>query len=427
MVSYVYDAFGTLIEQTGIADNSITYAGYQYDYETGLYYVNARYYDSITARFLTEDTYRGRINDPLSLNRYTYCHNNPVSYYDPSGHFAIGAFVATVVIGAVVGAAVDVFSQKVVEKKDNINWKSVGFEAGIGALSAGVGFVTGGVGTGAAAVNTVGKSAAKTTVKSVAGKALKTGAISATSGFATDVAKQVIVDDKNLKEVDYKKAATTSAVAGVTGAIGSAAGSVSKIVKDKIKPKANVKIADDVADGMNSMTTKASNSAKKTTGKADILPENKISSAMNPTGNADVVKKQMAGIGTDSSGQAFKMDLQLFGDKDDRSFKTRDLFRAVSPEEYEDVLHLKRFRGIEGRTLGAKEFGNVFEETLDFANKSINRDKAAIMKVTIPEKIYKQLNHMNLDANIFKSGTPVVEPDMLDIFNESIIKIEHFY
>ena len=102
-------------------------------------------------------------------------------------------------------------------------------------------------------MNTVGKSAAKTTVKSVAGKALKTGAISATSGFATDVAKQVIVDDKNLKEVDYKKAATTSAVAGVTGAIGSAAGSVSKIVKDKIKPKANVKIADDVADGMNSM------------------------------------------------------------------------------------------------------------------------------------------------------------------------------
>ena len=49
MVSYVYDAFGTLIEQTGFADNSITYAGYQYDYETGLYYVNARYYDSITA------------------------------------------------------------------------------------------------------------------------------------------------------------------------------------------------------------------------------------------------------------------------------------------------------------------------------------------------------------------------------------------
>ena len=132
-----------------------------------------------------------------------------------------------------------------------------------------------------------------TTVKSVAGKALKTGAISATSGFALDVTKQVIVDDKNLKDVDYKKAATTSAVAGVTGAIGSAAGSVSKVVKDKIKPKANVKIADDVADGMNSMTTKASNTAKKAIGKADILPTSKSSSANN----------QMAGSsGTNSLG-----------------------------------------------------------------------------------------------------------------------------
>ena len=36
--SYVYDAFGTLIQATGDTDNSITYAGYQYDKESGLYY-----------------------------------------------------------------------------------------------------------------------------------------------------------------------------------------------------------------------------------------------------------------------------------------------------------------------------------------------------------------------------------------------------
>lgn len=75
----------------------------------------------------------------------------------------------------------------------------------------------------------------------------------------------------------------------------------------------------------------------------------------------------------------------------------------------------------------AKEFGNSFDETLEFANKSINSDKAAIIKVTIPEEIYNQLNHMNLDSSIFKSGTPVVEPEMLDLFNKSIIKIEHAY
>ena len=107
---------------------------------------------------------------------------------------------------------------------------------------------------------------------------------------------------------------------------------------------------------------------------------------------------------------------------------TKDIYRAVSPEEYEDIFNEGRFRAsTDGKSLKAKEFGNSFEETLDFANKSINSDKAAIIKVTIPEKIYEQLNHMNLDIAIFKSGTPVVEPEMLDIFNREIIKIEHIF
>ncbi len=53
-----------------------------------MYYLNARYYNSNTGRFLTEDTYRGRQQDPLSLHRYTYCHNNPLKYWDPTGHAA---------------------------------------------------------------------------------------------------------------------------------------------------------------------------------------------------------------------------------------------------------------------------------------------------------------------------------------------------
>jgi len=67
-------------------NNNITYAGYQYDKETGLYYLNARMYDPVTARFLQEDTYTGDPSDPLSLNLYTYCHNEPIMYTDPTGH-----------------------------------------------------------------------------------------------------------------------------------------------------------------------------------------------------------------------------------------------------------------------------------------------------------------------------------------------------
>ncbi len=88
--TYNYDAFGNITSQTGSVDNSITYAGYQYDEETKLYYLNARYYDSKIARFLTEDTYTGNPSDPLSLNLYTYCHNEPIMYIDPTGHWEEG-------------------------------------------------------------------------------------------------------------------------------------------------------------------------------------------------------------------------------------------------------------------------------------------------------------------------------------------------
>lgn len=86
--TYDYDAFGNVISKTGNANNSILFAGYQHDDESGLYYLNARYYDSVTSRFITEDTYTGEKNDPLTLNLYTYCLNNPIVYLDPSGHEA---------------------------------------------------------------------------------------------------------------------------------------------------------------------------------------------------------------------------------------------------------------------------------------------------------------------------------------------------
>ena len=114
--TYYYDAFGNILTQTGEADNSILYAGYQYDEETGLYYVNARMYDPVTARFLQADTYLGNQADPLSLNLYTYCLNNPERYVDPSGHFAL-ELAAILVTAVVLGMIIDIAVQKFVEQK----------------------------------------------------------------------------------------------------------------------------------------------------------------------------------------------------------------------------------------------------------------------------------------------------------------------
>jgi len=83
---YYYDAFGVITEETATVNNPYRYAGYQYDEESELYYLKARHYNPSLARFMQEDSYRGSIADPLSLNYYTYCNNKPLMYHDPTGH-----------------------------------------------------------------------------------------------------------------------------------------------------------------------------------------------------------------------------------------------------------------------------------------------------------------------------------------------------
>lgn len=78
---YEYDAFGNLTTCEEQVANRFKYTGQQQDPITQQYYLRARYYNPIIARFTQEDTYRGD-----GLNLYAYCDNNPVIYYDPSGH-----------------------------------------------------------------------------------------------------------------------------------------------------------------------------------------------------------------------------------------------------------------------------------------------------------------------------------------------------
>ena len=92
-VKYNYDAWGncTIASQTTDAVlarvNPIRYRGYYYDAGTGLYCLNARYYNPQWRRFISPDS--TEYIDPESvngLNRYVYCGNNPVTRIDPLGH-----------------------------------------------------------------------------------------------------------------------------------------------------------------------------------------------------------------------------------------------------------------------------------------------------------------------------------------------------
>ena len=75
------------IEGDNKAGNEVCYTGGIYDRTTGLYYLNARYYNPEDGRFLTEDTYRGETKEADTWHLYAYCANNPVNYVDPSGHW----------------------------------------------------------------------------------------------------------------------------------------------------------------------------------------------------------------------------------------------------------------------------------------------------------------------------------------------------
>ena len=78
---YAYDAFGNRTVEEETVENRFGFAGEILDAVTGQYYLRARFYNPVIARFLSEDTYYGD-----GLNLYAYCHNNPVGYVDPSGH-----------------------------------------------------------------------------------------------------------------------------------------------------------------------------------------------------------------------------------------------------------------------------------------------------------------------------------------------------
>lgn len=97
VVKYVYDAWGNhaVLDADGndIEDanhignvNPFRYRGYYYDVETGLYFLQTRYYDPETGRFISRDSLA--FADPTTvngLNLYAYCGNNPVMGYDPMG------------------------------------------------------------------------------------------------------------------------------------------------------------------------------------------------------------------------------------------------------------------------------------------------------------------------------------------------------
>ena len=93
VAEYAYDAWGNILtENNGTLAvgklNPFRYRSYVYDEETGLYYLQSRYYDPLTGRFVNADVYTDtESGTPLSTNMFAYCENNAINNVDFTGEW----------------------------------------------------------------------------------------------------------------------------------------------------------------------------------------------------------------------------------------------------------------------------------------------------------------------------------------------------
>lgn len=92
---YFYAPFGGILDNNGKPEDSSNWTdphnhyllnGKEWDEETSLYYFGARYYDATTGVWLNQDTYRGEMQQPVTLHRTLYVAANPTNYADAYGY-----------------------------------------------------------------------------------------------------------------------------------------------------------------------------------------------------------------------------------------------------------------------------------------------------------------------------------------------------
>ena len=146
VAKYLYDAYGNqkVLNPDDTENNNpsfigninpIRYRSYYYDSDLKMYWLTTRYYDPLTCRFISPDHYSYLDYQKLhGLNLYAYTKNNPVMYYDPSGHFSLGAFfvslitkvtaVLTTIVATAIPVAICVFAVGCVASRFNSDFSN---------------------------------------------------------------------------------------------------------------------------------------------------------------------------------------------------------------------------------------------------------------------------------------------------------------
>jgi RHS repeat-associated protein len=228
---YEYDVFGSL-SQSGATDflNEVTFTGSVSDLSSGLQYMNARFYNPSTGRFLSQDSYSGNAYDPWTQHLYSYSGNNPTSMVDPTGHFFN---LAAGLIGAAIGGVAGVLGNGIANV---INGQDF-FENSGSALLGGV--ITGlaaGVTCGASLIATGAGMLAVTGVSGLGMVSTAAGAYGISS-MAASATTQAI--EKGPQNIDTGEIMLSGAIGALTAAVFTGVGEAVRAVKGSIKTSQN--------------------------------------------------------------------------------------------------------------------------------------------------------------------------------------------
>ena len=128
-------------DTSGAQYNPFRYRGYYYDADLDMYYLQSRYYDPNTCRFINADGYVSTGQGLTGYNMFAYCSNNPIMHIDPSGE----SWIALGIVGAVVNVAITFFAAKITQQDYTIVDVGVAAASGFANAIPAVGPLVGGI------------------------------------------------------------------------------------------------------------------------------------------------------------------------------------------------------------------------------------------------------------------------------------------
>jgi RHS repeat-associated protein len=199
-----YKAFGATRFTSGATPTTFRYTGQREEAGLGLYYYGARWYDPALGHFIQADTIVPEPGNVLDYHRYSYTRFNPLKYTDPTGHCAEPlTFVLCLGAAGGVSNAIGNWGGQVIknyvsgdsftESVRNVRYGEVGIAFGAGFVSGASAPFTGGIG-GAIVVN-------------------------AAIGAGQSAATQMVVDGKELTEINTGDVAVSALLGGAAGLV----------------------------------------------------------------------------------------------------------------------------------------------------------------------------------------------------------------